>query len=147
MKVMIMGKDKKNINVLFITIGFLVLYQVLLTGVLVASYDEITIGIVLPVVTFFVLGMIVDGVVFYVIRKIQKKLELDEELKNLYRYREQELELYQNVQRQLDELREKRHEFANRIQTVYAMSEQDISKDRVGQYLADMEEEYKREQT
>lgn len=135
----------KNKNILYIIIGVLFLYQVLLTCVLFASYDEISIGMILLLLTFGVMGVIMDGVVFYVIRKIQKKLELDVELKNLYRYREQELELYQNVQKQLDELREKRHEFANRIQTVYAMNEQGVLKERMEQYMADIEEEYMRE--
>lgn len=131
-------------NTIYIIIGVLFLYQLILLGIFVMSHEEISIDILLISAFFLVIGVVIDGVVFYVSRNIQRKLEMDEELKNLYRYREQETALYQKIQLQLNQLREQRHEYANQIQTAYVMIEQGASPEAITKYLENLEVDYKK---
>lgn len=131
-------------NTIYIIIGILFLYQLILLGIFVMSHEEISMDIIFISAFFLVIGVVIDGVVFYVSRNIQRKLEMDEELKNLYRYREQETALYQKIQLQLNQLREQRHEYANQIQTAYAMIEQGASPEALIKYLEDLEADYKK---
>ena len=96
-------------------------------------------------VIFLSMGLVIDAGVYFIYCRLQQKLELDEEFKKVYRYREQELKLYQGIQRQIEQLREKRHEFANQIQTAYIMCEQGASQEELEKYLQNMEERYQRE--
>ncbi len=137
-----MKKNGFNRNIIYVIIGILVIYQIVLLGILISSYQEITMSVVLFGAVFFLGGIVIDCVVFYVSRRIQKKLEMDEKLKELYLYREKEMTLYKNIQSQMEQLREKRHEFANQIQTAYIMMEQGASKEKLEGYLADLEREY-----
>lgn len=140
-----MKNKTSTTNIIYIIIGVLFLYQMILLGILIASYEEISVGMILTAIFFLIIGIVIDGIVFYVCRNIQKKLEMDEKLKELYQYREQETILYKNIQSQMEELREKRHEFANQIQTAYIMMEQGAPQEMLENYLADLEKNYEME--
>lgn len=137
-----MKKKISSSNIIYIIIGILFVYQLVLLGVLFTTHEKITSSVILSSLFFLIVGVLIDGIVFYVCRNIQQKLEMDEELKELYQYREQEMEMYKNIQCQMDELREKRHEFANQIQTAYIMVEQGVSREMLENYLADLENSY-----
>lgn len=132
-------------NTIYAIIGILFIYQMVLLGILISSYDTVSTSMIVTAVFFLIIGIAIDCIVFYVCRSIQKKLEMDERLKELYRYREQETTLYKNIQSQMEQLREKRHEFANQIQTAYIMIEQDAPQEMLEKYLADLEKEYEME--
>lgn len=134
-------EQKKNYSkTIYIIIAALFIYQMTLLGTFISSYEKVSIGMILLCIFFIVMGLVIDGIVFYVSRSIQKKLEMDEELKELYRFRELETALYKNIQLQLELLREQRHEFANQIQTAYIMIEQGAPKETLEKYLEELEE-------
>lgn len=132
-------------NIIYVIIGVLFLYQMVLLGILISSYETVSAGMIVTALFFLIIGIAIDCVVFYVCRSIQKKLEMDEKLKELYQYREQETTLYKNIQSQMEQLREKRHEFANQIQTAYIMIEQGAPQEMLEKYLADLEKSYEME--
>lgn len=131
-------------NIIYILISILFLYQLLLLGIFITSHEKISIDLLFISALFLIIGIIIDSVVFYVSHSIQKKLEMDEELKKLYQYREQETALYQKIQLQLNQLREQRHEFANQLQTAYIMLEQGASPEVITKYLESLEADYKK---
>ena len=135
-------KNTKKINIIYIIIAVLFLYQMLLLGIYITSYKEISAATIVISVFFFLTGLVIDSIVLYVYQSIRKKLEMDEELKELYRYREQEMLLYKNIQLQIDQLREQRHEFANQIQTAYIMLEQNAPREMLEKYLQDLEKNH-----
>lgn len=135
-------KNTKKINIIYIIIAVLFLYQMLLLGIYITSYKEISAATIVISVFFFLTGLVIDSIVLYVYQSIRKKLEMDEELKELYRYREQEMLLYKNIQLQIDQLREQRHEFANQIQTAYIMLEQNAPLEMLEKYLQDLEKNH-----
>lgn len=131
-------------NIIYILISILFLYQILLLGIFITSHEKISIDLLFISALFLIVGIVIDSVVFYVSHNIQKKLEMDEELKKLYQYREQETALYQKIQLQLNQLREQRHEFANQLQTAYIMLEQGASPEVITKYLESLEADYKK---
>lgn len=135
-----MEHKKTYSKAIYIIIGALFLYQMTLLGTFISSYKKLSIGMILLCIFFIATGLVIDGIVFYVSHSIQKKLEMDEELKELYRLREQETTLYKNIQLQLEQLREQRHEFSNQIQTAYIMIEQGASTEMLEKYLEELEE-------
>ena len=135
-------KNTKKINIIYIIIAVLFLYQMLLLGIYITSYKEISAATIVISVFFFLTGLVIDSIVLYVYQSIRKKLEMDEKLKELYRYREQEMLLYKNIQLQIDQLREQRHEFANQIQTAYIMLEQNAPREMLEKYLQDLEKNH-----
>ena len=137
-----MKKKFLSPNMIYLIIGILFIYQMVLLGILISSYDTVSTGMIVTAVFFLIIGIAIDCIVFYVCHNIQKKLEMDEKLKELYRYREQETNLYKNIQAQMEQLREQRHEFANQIQTAYIMIEQDAPQEMLEKYLADLEKSY-----
>ncbi|MBO5485854.1 MAG: hypothetical protein J5988_02835 [Eubacterium sp.] len=137
-----MKKKFLSPNMIYLIIAILFIYQMVLLGILISSYDTVSTGMIVTAVFFLIIGIAIDCIVFYVCRNIQKKLEMDEKLKELYRYREQETNLYKNIQAQMEQLREQRHEFANQIQTAYIMIEQDAPQEMLEKYLADLEKSY-----
>ena len=137
-----MKKKFLSPNMIYLIIAILFIYQMVLLGILISSYNTVSTGMIVTAVFFLIIGIAIDCIVFYVCRNIQKKLEMDEKLKELYRYREQETNLYKNIQAQMEQLREQRHEFANQIQTAYIMIEQDAPQEMLEKYLADLEKSY-----
>lgn len=137
-----MKKKLLSPNMIYLIIAILFIYQMVLLGILISSYNTVSTGMIVTAVFFLIIGIAIDCIVFYVCRNIQKKLEMDEKLKELYRYREQETNLYKNIQAQMEQLREQRHEFANQIQTAYIMIEQDAPQEMLEKYLADLEKSY-----
>lgn len=127
---------------IYLIIIILFIYQMVLLGILITSYETVSTNMIIAALFFLIIGIAIDCIVFYVCRNILKKLEMDERLKELYQYREQETTLYKNIQTQMEQLHEQRHEFANQIQTAYIMIEQDAPQEMLEKYLADLEKSY-----
>ena len=140
-----MKKKKGHKGIILFFMALLFIYQMMLLVTHIVTYETITADMVFFAVIFLSMGLVIDAGVYFIYCRLQQKLELDEEFKKVYRYREQELKLYQGIQRQIEQLREKRHEFANQIQTAYIMFEQGASQEELEKYLQNMEERYQRE--
>ncbi len=121
--------------------GFMLIpvYQFCLTigfAVISGDYSERTALRLLGLICF---STVLNFVVLYLLEGIFKKLDREEELQALEWQRRQEYDWYEKDSRYVEEMSMLRHDFANQLQTVYAMMEEPENAEKVKTMLQDME--------
>lgn len=129
-------KKRNKYYVLYVPIA---LYQLVLTGVFIYYSRDYTETVMWLGLLSVIMSFSFDIIMFYFIRQLERKQTVEAEMKELSLSYQREFQMYKDIERQLQTLREQRHEFANQLQTVYAMIEQNAPAEHIKRYLADIE--------
>lgn len=129
----------KNKNKYYLLYLFIALYQLVLTGVFIYYSRDYTETVMWLGLLSVIMSFSFDIIMFYFIRQLERKQTVEAEMKELSLSYQREFQMYKDIEGQLQTLREQRHEFANQLQTVYAMIEQNAPAEHIKRYLADIE--------
>lgn len=129
----------KNKNKYYLLYLFIALYQLVLTGVFIYYSRDYTETVMWLGLLSVIMSFSFDILMFYFIRQLERKQAVEAEVKELSLSYEREFQMYKDIEKQLQALREQRHEFANQLQTAYAMIEQNTPAEHIKRYLADIE--------
>lgn len=111
---------KEYILFLVIPIYQLIIFLVYYNGCEKIDVSSIVVGWLL-----YLFGILIDMAILYLITGMIKKMKLEKELDALYKKRKEELNYYMQVNNHMEEVRELRHEFANQLQVIYGLLEEE----------------------
>ena len=111
---------KEYILFLVIPIYQLIIFLVYYNGCEKIDVPSIVVGWLL-----YLFGILIDVAILYLITGMIKKMKLEKELSALYKKRTEELDYYMQVNNHMEEVRELRHEFANQLQVIYGLLEEE----------------------
>ena len=98
-------------------------YQMIIFMVYYSSCETIDIASIIIGWFLYLFGFFIDGAILYLISGMVKKMQMEKELRELYRKRQEELTYYMMVNSHIEEVRQMRHEFANQLQVMYGLLE------------------------
>lgn len=123
--------------------ALLPVYQLVLFSFYIYTYQEPDITMVSMGILILFLDMLIDFIMISSIKNLLGKLAVKEDLSILYTQRQMELEYYQAVQKQTEEMRAFRHDFSNHLHTFHSMLEHGVDRQELNQFLLESEEAFK----
>lgn len=101
------------------------IYQFVLLVMFFNQAKNFDIKVAVLGLSMLIMGITINVLMMYFLQEMEQKLEVEEQLSELYRQRQYELEYYQVINSHVEQLREVRHDFVNTIQTVYLLIQGD----------------------
>lgn len=96
-------------------------YQLILLAVYYRSVIELSEETTIWGLLILVFGILIDMFMVHTIDTMLEKISVEKELSRLYEQRQLELAYYESTQTYIDQMSIIRHEFNNRLQTVYSL--------------------------
>lgn len=105
----------------YVTFLLVPVYQFILFLIYYSSCSSVGMTETLNGYVIYLFGLLVDGAIYYFIRTTEQKQKAERELQAIREQRRQELAYYTAVNRQTEEMRSLRHEFANQLQIIQGL--------------------------
>lgn len=103
---------------LYIIVPF---YHLLLLLMYYEKVEQFDIHAAILGISILAMGILINYVIMYLLRNMEKRVAAEEELKRLNTQRKYEMDYYKMINQYTNQMREVRHEFINQIQTAYMM--------------------------
>lgn len=113
-----MLKNRRLLRILYLL--FLV-YQVMVLSFFISSYSIWNTTAYLECLTLITFSLIIDIGVIYSLHRLSDRLQKEQEYHNLNEQRNQTYQYYQTIQRHMQEMRLKKHDYVNFIHTIHAL--------------------------
>ncbi len=85
---------------------------------------------------FLALDLIIDVILFFSMEHLKEKKKAAENLSQLHDRRNDEYHYFYHIQKQLEKQRFMKHEYANQLQTLYALQQTGASSDMLDSFIA-----------
>lgn len=121
----------KRVNFRYLILYILVpIYQLILLVVYYQNIIELSAKVMWWGLLMLIFGILIDIFMVHTVDTMLEKITVEKELSRLYEQRQMEFAYYESTQTYLDRMSVIRHEFNNRIQTIYSiLSQNGISPD------------------